>query len=270
MTSAVGIPFNAESFVAPGSIVRRVWGDADAVLLVFAGAAAEFALNRAVDWLFFTGAIPSDPIGRLFRTAAYAQDIVFASCEAAAHALERIRAAHGAVEHWRGARIPDWAHRDVLYMLIDYSERAATLLDGALSAAQREELYDVFRRVGEGLAIPELPAAYAEWRLDRDRHMCRDLAFTAHTAELYARYRLQLGPWRYYLLRHLQAVLAPPLVRELLRLPRARWPSVALRAYRSLRPLGVSRAARLALVPREYLGQVRELDRGECGVRSAD
>jgi hypothetical protein len=36
------------------------------VLLVFAGSAAEFALNRAVDWLFFTGKVPSDPIGRLF------------------------------------------------------------------------------------------------------------------------------------------------------------------------------------------------------------
>ncbi|MDQ3244245.1 MAG: DUF2236 domain-containing protein, partial [Gemmatimonadota bacterium] len=43
------------------------------VLLVFAGSAAEFALNRAVDWLFFTGELPRDPIGRLFSTAAYSQ-----------------------------------------------------------------------------------------------------------------------------------------------------------------------------------------------------
>jgi uncharacterized protein (DUF2236 family) len=266
--SAVGTPASAEPFVALGSIVRRVWGDADAVLLVFAGAAAEFALNRAVDWLFFTGAIPSDPIGRLFRTAAYAQDIVFASRGTAADAFARIRAAHEAVEHSRGARIPDWAYRDVLYMLIDYSERAAALLDGTLTAAQRDELYDVFRRVGDGLAIPALPATYADWRLDRDRHLRRDLTFTAYTAELYARYRAQLGPWRHYLLRQLQAVLAPPLVRDLLRLPRARWPRHALRAYRALRPLGVSRAARLALVPRRYLGLVDGLNRADCGLRT--
>jgi uncharacterized protein (DUF2236 family) len=261
VTSAVTTLPGAGPFVAPGSIVRRVWGDADAVLLVFAGAAAEFALNRAVDWLFFTGAIPSDPIGRLFRTAAYARDIVFASRATAADALGRIRAAHDVVEQSRGARIPDRAHRDVLYMLIDYSERAAALLYGAPTAAQRAELYDVFRRVGDGLAVPELPATYAEWRLDRDRHMRRDLAVSSHTAELYARYRLQLGSSRYHLLRHLQAALAPPFVADLLRLPRARWPHVALRAYRALRPLGVSGAARLALVPAEYLGQVRELDR---------
>ena len=28
------------------------------ILLIFAGSAAEFALNRAVDWLFFTGNMP--------------------------------------------------------------------------------------------------------------------------------------------------------------------------------------------------------------------
>ena len=94
------------------------------VLLVFAGSAAEFALNRAVDWLFFTGKLPGDPIGRLFVTASYAQQIVFADVSTASRALDRIRAAHQAVEHQRGQRIPDWAHRDVLYMLIDYSERA--------------------------------------------------------------------------------------------------------------------------------------------------
>ena len=36
-------------FVARGSIVRKIWGDPELVLLVFAGSAAEFALNRAVD-----------------------------------------------------------------------------------------------------------------------------------------------------------------------------------------------------------------------------
>ena len=65
-------------FVDPGSVVRRIWGDGDMVLLVFAGSAAEFALNRAVDWLFFTGKLPGDPIGRLFSTAGHAQQIVFA------------------------------------------------------------------------------------------------------------------------------------------------------------------------------------------------
>ena len=50
-----------EPFVAQNSIVRRIWGTSDTVLFIFAGAAAEFALNKAVDWLYFTGRLPADP-----------------------------------------------------------------------------------------------------------------------------------------------------------------------------------------------------------------
>src|SRR5919202_1804399 len=143
-------------FVDRRSVVRRIWGDADTILVVFAGAAAEFALNRAVDWLFFTGELPHDPIGRLFSTARFAQDIVFVDEGTALRTLARIRAIHGAVEERRGTRIPDWAHRDVLYMLIDYSERAYELLHRPLTAAEQRDLFAVFRRVGIGLGIPEL------------------------------------------------------------------------------------------------------------------
>jgi hypothetical protein len=253
-------PSTLHPFVSQGSIVRDIWGNADAILLVFAGAAAEFALNRAVDWLFFTGAIPSDPIGRFFVTARYAQEIAFVDREAAARALGRIRAAHEAVEGARGARIPDWAHRDVLYFLIDYSERAHETLRRPLTPAEREELYDVFRRVGEGLGIPELPATYAEWRADREQHIRRDLAFSAHTAELYARYREHLGPWRYGLLRRLQAVLVPPTVAALLDLRPAWWVGPAIRAYRVLSRLGLRSLVRVALLPARYVGEVARLD----------
>src|SRR3954471_22380447 len=85
-------------FVAPGSIVRRIWGDADTILFVFAGSAAEFALNRAVDWLFYTGGLPAAPLGRLFTTARSARDIAFADEAAARRSIGRIRAAHRAVE----------------------------------------------------------------------------------------------------------------------------------------------------------------------------
>ena len=102
-------------FAATCSIVRSIWGDADTVLLAFAGSAAEFALNRAVDWLFFTSKLPDDPMGRLFSTARFAREIAFADELTAQRTLGRIRAAHLAVERSRGRSIPDWAHRDVLY-----------------------------------------------------------------------------------------------------------------------------------------------------------
>ena len=247
-------------FVRRGSIVRRIWGDGDIVLLVFAGSAAEFALNRAVDWLFFTGKLPNDPIGRLFATASYAQEIVFADQLTASVALSRIRAVHQAVERRRGQAIPDWAHRDVLYMLIDYSERAHALLDRPLTPDEREELYDVFHRVGTGLEIPDLPTSYAEWKADRERHLRRDLLRSGGTDALYAQYRRHLGPWRYRLLLWIQAVLAPEHVRRLLRLGSATWLRPLLRVYPVLVRARLGSLIRRVLIPSTYLSAVRGLD----------
>jgi hypothetical protein len=250
-----------DPFVRPGSIVRRIWGDADLVLLVFAGAAAEFALNRAADWLFVTGALPADPLGRLFSTAAVAQAIALGGRDEAGRALAGIRAAHAAVERRRGGRIPDWAHRDVLYLLVDYSERAFAAVHRAPTPAERAELWAVFRRVGEGLAIPELPDDYAAWRADRERHLRRDLAVGAHTHALYAAYRRALGPWRFALLRQAQGALAPGHVRDLLALPRRPWVAGLLPLYPALVRLRLGAVVRRALVPAAHLAAVRRLDR---------
>ena len=256
-------------FVERDSIVRRIWGDGDIVLLVFAGSAAEFALNRAVDWLFFTGALPRDPMGRLFATAGYSQHIVFADVATATRTLHRIRAVHEAVERERGRKIPDWAHRDVLYMLIDYSERAHELLVRPLSAEEQRDLYDVFYRVGTGLGIPDLPPSYDTWRCDRDRHLRRDLAHSDGTRALYAEYRRHFGAWRYQLLLRVQAMLAPAPVRSLLRLNSA----AALRPLARLHPVlvraGLRPTIRQLLVPSAYLPAVRGLDHPEAAGRVA-
>ena len=247
-------------FVNRSSVVRRIWGDGDMILLVFAGSAAEFALNRAVDWLFFTGKLPGDPIGRLFTTAGYAQHIVFADDVSASRTLERICAAHQAVERQRGQQIPDWAHRDVLYMLIDYSERAHELFAHPLTPDEQRELYDVFYRVGLGLRIPNLPLTYTEWRADRELHLCRDLLNSDGTKALYAQYRHHLGPWRYRLLLMVQSVLAPPHVRKLLGLKRANWLRPLLRAYPLLVRIGLRSLVQRLLMPARYLSAVRGLD----------
>lgn len=247
-------------FVRRDSVVRQIWGDGDTILLVFAGAAAEFALNRAVDWLFYTGALPRDPIGRLFSTARFAQDIVFVDEATAQRTLERIRVIHGAVEEQREQRIPDWANRDVLYMLIDYSERAFALLHRTLSPTERDDLYDVFRRVGIDLGIPGLPATYAEWQHDRQLHLEQDLVPSKFTDELYAQYRRHLGPWRFRVLRQVQSVLVPPYVRKLLGLSGTPWLRHAIPLYRTLVRAGLRPLIRGALLPTRYIPEVRQLD----------
>src|SRR5215207_9426900 len=97
-----------EFFVRKDSIVRQIWGKSDTILFIFAGASAEFALNKAVDWLYFTGKLPVDPLGRLFSTVNYAKAIVFAEKDTALRTIEAMRTIHGNVEARRAAKIPDW------------------------------------------------------------------------------------------------------------------------------------------------------------------
>ena len=242
------------------AITREIWGQPATLLLIFGGAAAEFAVNRAADWLFFTGAMPRDPIGRLFRTVRYAQSIAFAEPAAAHRTMEQIRRIHAAVEHGRGDSIPLWAHRAVLYMLIDYSERAAQLLGSPLNAAAQEELYADFRRIGEGLGIAELPPDYPTWRTDRARRLAEDLAWGPSTALLYAAYRRQLGPWRYGLLRQLQGVLVPPLVRGLLQLPGPAHGMHLMAVFRALRSLRLAPAVRRLVIPMRHWNDLEALE----------
>ena len=218
-------------FVDQRSIIRTIWSDSELVLLIFAGSAAEFALNRSVDWLFYTNRIPNDPVGRFYSTVAYAQEIVFADETRAQQTMARICQIHHSVESSRGERIPDWAYRDVLYMLIDYSERAHELFYRQLTMAEKHDLYDGFLRIGKGLEVLELPPNYLEWKVDRELHLLRDLARSKYTGMLYESYRAQLGELRYQLLLQLQALLAPERVRELLGLEPSLLLGAAIKLY---------------------------------------
>jgi len=247
-------------FVKPGSIVRQIWGDADVILLVFAGSAAEFALNRAVDWLFYTGKLPADPIARLFSTVRYAQEIVFSPDDKARQAVARMGAIHAGVEQKRGYQIPDWAYRDVLYMLIDYSERAYETLHRPLTNPEREELFSTFREVGAGMHVPDLPTNYADWKIDRVSHLDRDLVRSEFTDKLFQRYREQLGNWRYDLLRQAQAILVPDQVSQRLGLPKKPVLAYSIGLYKLLNSIGLRSAVQRVLLPTEYLDQIRGLD----------
>ncbi len=80
-----------EYFVEKHSTVRQIWGKSDTIVFIFAGASAEFALNKAVDWLYFTGRLPVDPLGRLFSTVSYARAMIFSEKQAALHAMLDVR-----------------------------------------------------------------------------------------------------------------------------------------------------------------------------------
>ncbi|GAA4023517.1 hypothetical protein GCM10022409_04220 [Hymenobacter glaciei] len=247
-------------FVAPTSIVRRIWGSADTVLFIFAGAAAEFALNKAVDWLYFTGRLPADPLDRLFSTVDYARRIVFADQAGAEKAIDTIAAIHGAVEAKRGQAIPAWAYRDVLFMLIAYSIKAFEVLERPLTPAECEEITEVFCRVGRRMGIPDLPDSYAAWLVARQQHLAYDTAASHFTTDLYRQYQRHLGRPRYWLLRAVQGLVVPERVRTLLALPTGAAVKPPIALYRASRHLTISQWAKSAMLPAEYRARIQALD----------
>lgn len=248
-------------FVDHRSIVRTIWGRPDTVLFIFAGAAAEFALNKSVDWLYFTGRLPADPISRLFSTVAYAQKIIFSEGVASVEAVDQITAIHRSVEKSRGQSIPDWAYRDVLYMLIDYSRAAYERLERTMTDREKEDLFDVFQRVGLRMGLSELPTSYPAWTIDRQLHLQRDLQPSAFTTDLFGKYREHLGAWRYKVLVEVQKQLVPAQVRKLLGFSNTSWFGPVLACYRVLRLTRLERVLIPWLLPSKYREQVRELGR---------
>ncbi|WP_420386297.1 oxygenase MpaB family protein [Roseivirga sp.] len=250
----------SEYFVNQGSIVRQIWGKSDTILFIFAGAAAEFALSKAVDWLYFTGRLPSDPLGRLFSTVNYAKRIVFSRRKEAYQAIDSITTIHGSVEAKRGYQIPDWAYRDVLFMLIDYSIRAYELLERPLTHAEYEEVLRVFNQLGERMQIPNLPHDFSAWQTMREDHLLKHLAFSDYTADLFQQYRKHLGVVRYRMLLDLQAFVVPPRVRELMGFKRKTLLRLMIHGYKLSRIIRLDGFIKSLVLPSVYKQQIKALD----------
>lgn len=249
-----------KTFAPSHSIVRRIWGRSDTVLFIFAGAAAEFALNKAVDWLYFTGKLPKDPIGRLFSTVSYAKGIVFASEEEANATIDKISHIHGAVEKSRGAQIPDWAYRDVLYMLIHYSIAAFELLERPMTRTEKEDVYDVFYRMGIRMQLKNLPPSYHSWLVDRELHLQQDLAKSDLSSDLFRQYKKHLGTVRFRILVEAQKLVVPPKVAQLLGFRPVHWLAPTVPVYKFSRVLHMDHFIKWLLLPGKYMDQIKGLD----------
>ncbi|HWZ34905.1 MAG TPA: oxygenase MpaB family protein [Mucilaginibacter sp.] len=248
-----------EYFTAENSIVRKIWGRPDSVLFVFAGSAAEFALNKSVDWLYFTGRLPADPLGRLFSTVTYARKIIFSPMDEANQYIDHITAIHKGVEQGRGIQIPDWAYRDVLFMLIWYTIHAYEMLYEELTLEEKEEVFDVFYRVGKRMWLKDLPVNYQQWQEAHAAHLKNDLVCSKFTTDLYRQYKKHLGIVRYILLKRVQAMLAPAHVKQMLDLSEPGAVVLLLTGYKAARSLGMGNWIVESLLPSQYKVQVRQI-----------
>lgn len=249
-----------KNFVKNDSVVRKIWGKSDTILFIFAGASAEFALNKAVDWLYFTGKLPSDPLGRLFSTVRYARKIVFSSMDDANNAIDTMRKIHSAVEQNRGDVIPDWAYRDVLFMLIHYSISAYELLEKKLNDAEKEEVYNVFYRVGTRMGLKELPENYIDWLPIRESHLKENLQKSEFTTDLFKQYRKHLGGIRYKVLLEGQKLVIPNRVKELMHFSDFSLITPLVPIYKFSRFIKMDGLIKSILLPSDYKSQIDELD----------
>jgi len=249
-----------EMFVERNSIVRKIWGKSDTVLFIFAGASAEFALNKAVDWLYYTGKLPSDPLGRLFSTVGYARKIVFSSTEEANQSIDFIRNIHTSIEQSRGKGIPDWAYRDVLFMLIHYSIASYELLERKLSNSEKDEVYNVFYRLGVRMDLKELPDNYNDWLPIKDEHLVKNLEKSKFTVDLFQQYKKHLGILRFNLLVGVQKLIVPKIAKDKLFKNHFSPLKPIIKVYKISRLLKMDSAIKNLLLPSNYKNQIKEID----------
>lgn len=249
-----------EYFVNKHSVVRQIWGKSDTILFIFAGASAEFALNKAVDWLYFTGRLPHDPLGRLFSTVSYARKIVFSEKQTAFHTIDAMAAIHANVEAKRAEKIPDWAYRDVLFMLIDYSIRAFEVLERDLMRVEKEEVFRVFNNVGSRMGVNGLPETFEEWEKMRQTHLHGNLSRSHYTDDLFSQYRKHLGIVRYRILLEAQTLVVPNKVREVLGLSKISLLRPLLLLYKATRRFNIDWLLKNLILPPKYKKEIRALD----------
>lgn len=248
-----------DNFVAPNSIVRKIWSNPDVVLFIFAGAAAQFSVNKAVDWLYFTGKLPSDPLGRLFSTVAYAQKIVFSTTEKANLAIDQIKEIHQHVEAARNSKIPDWAYRDVLFMLIDYSIRSFELLERKLTETEKNEVVNVFCRVGSRMNIRKLPHNYNEFQQIYAQDLKHNIAYGNFSKDLFKQYKKHLGLGRYFLMKKVQSVLVPLEVKHLLKLNDGFGVKTLIGCYKILKMMSLNELLKVMILPKAYQMQIKNI-----------
>jgi hypothetical protein len=175
-------------------------------------------------------------------------------------AIDTMRQIHTGVEKSRGASIPDWAYRDVLFMLIHYSIASYELLESKLTPQEKEEVYNVFYRVGTRMRLNELPLTYTDWLPVREAHLKEDLQRSEFTDDLFSQYKKHLGPIRFKILLEGQKLVVPARVKAMLHFSDFSLLTVAVPLYKLSRKLKMDRMLKNILLPAAYKDQINEID----------
>lgn len=199
-------------------ITRQIWGDPENVLLIYAGAAAEFALHPENNWLFYTGKLPANPLRRFQDTLQYQQRLFFLPQEKVPLVARHIKDLHRQVEEKKSkeqgeSHISDHAYLQVFSMLIEYGITGWEYLNRqTLSRKKREEYFNDIHLVAVMMEIADFPQDYHHYQTLRTQIVVRELQFNIHTRELMESYRHNLGFIPSWLLAQFQARFIDPIL----------------------------------------------------------
>lgn len=215
---------------------RRIWSSTDAILLLAAGAAAEIAGSKAVEWMFVMRRMPDAPLERMLASVRFARRVFCSDSFSARAAIAKTNDAHRRVEDQRGERIPEWAYRDMLYMFVDYGIRAHEIVYGPISRPGQRSYCDDVMALGQAMGIKNLPQSYEDYERERSRHLQENYRRSARTSQLNQSYKDALGSMRYAAWMPVQVALMPGELREILAVEhhRNRAVEALLRRYRYL------------------------------------
>lgn len=204
---------------------HQIWNSPEIAVLIFTGSAADFALNPENHWLFYTNQLPSNPQMRFLSTIQYTKRMMLASPEELPKIAQSIRNIHAKVEEKRShdehasKQIPNHAFKEVGDMIIDYGIRGWEYINHRkMSVQQKEEWYQDNKSFHELMGIKDLPKDYNEWLQAREKSIYESLRYNEFTDKLYAAYKKDIGPVKYWLLRKFQAEFVHPEVRKKLEL----------------------------------------------------
>jgi len=186
--------------------------------------------------------------------------IVFSENDQALKAIDAMANIHAKVEESRGQKIPDWAYRDVLFMLIHYSVASFELLERKLKVEEKQQVFDVFYRVGTRMGLKDLPHNYGEWIKMREHHLMHDMHKSEYTIDLFKQYRKHLGRMRYFLLIEGQKLVVPHQVRQLLGFRKFSTLSPIIPVYKLSRLIKLDGLIKTVILPSDYADQIRKLD----------
>lgn len=146
-------------------------------------------------------------------------------------------------------------------MLIHYSISSFEALERKLTADEKDDVVEVFLRVGKRMNIPDLPHDYPSWLEAYHEHQQHDLRRSAFTTDLFRQYRKHLGATRYFILKESQKLVATKRVRDLLHFGSPVLMRPLITVYRQLRKIRADRLLKELLLPPEYKQRISALDR---------